>query len=155
MKIFCRRAIIETIVGYYTHLYPNKGKKSRREWFAIAIECASYTHCEARKGLFFTLDEAVLRTHRTLGVSRKAEDRLFVYTFRVWAPRADSVHLVGDFVGWEKGRPMTALAHGVWEYHLTTEAPLEGLKYKYKLFSRDKSFYVSSDHVPTGILYVP
>ena len=107
----------------------------------MATECASHTHCGANNSLAFTLDETVLNCHRTLGVSRKDEGRLSVYTFRVWAPRADSVHLVGDFVGWEKGRPMTALSHGVWEYRFTTEKLLEGLKYKYKLFSRDKSFY--------------
>ncbi len=107
----------------------------------MATECASHTHCGARNSLSFLLDEATLKNHRTLGVSRKHEGRLSVYTFRVWAPRADSVHLVGDFVGWEKGRPMTALSHGVWEYHFTTEMPIEGMKYKYKLFSREKSFY--------------
>lgn len=107
----------------------------------MATECASYTHCRARSSLSFVLDEAILKSHRTLGVLRKNEGRLSVYTFRVWAPRADSVHLVGDFVGWEKGRPMTALSHGVWEYHFTTEMPIEGMKYKYKLFSREKSFY--------------
>lgn len=107
----------------------------------MATECASYTHCRARSSLSFVLDEAIMKSHRTLGVLRKNEGRLSVYTFRVWAPRADSVHLVGDFVGWEKGRPMTALSHGVWEYHFTTEMPIEGMKYKYKLFSREKSFY--------------
>lgn len=112
----------------------------------MASECASHNHCQARKGLSFSLDEAILNSHRTLGVSRKDEGRLFVYTFRVWAPRADSVHLVGDFVGWEKGRPMTAFAHGVWEYHLTTETSLEGLKYKYKLFSRERTFYHSDPY---------
>lgn len=107
----------------------------------MATECASHTRCEARIGSSFVLDEATLKSHRTLGVFRKTEGRLSVYTFRVWAPRADSVHLVGDFVGWEKGRPMTALSHGVWEYQFTTEMPIEGMKYKYKLFSREKSFY--------------
>ncbi|MBQ4121035.1 MAG: alpha amylase C-terminal domain-containing protein [Clostridia bacterium] len=107
----------------------------------MATECASHTHCEAKNNPSFVLDESILARHAKLGVTRKDEGKLSVYTFRVWAPRADSVHLVGEFVGWEKGRPMTALAHGVWEYHLTTEMPLEGMKYKYKLFSRDRSFY--------------
>lgn len=127
----------------YTLLYV---KKSRREWFAVATECASHNRCEIGKSLSFVLDEPTLHTHRTLGVSCKNEGNLFIYTFRVWAPRADSVHLVGDFVGWEKGRPMTALLHGVWEYQFTTETSLEGTKYKYKLFSREKSFYFADPY---------
>lgn len=107
----------------------------------MATECASKNRCKAEPNPSFTIDEATFEHHRTLGVRRKTEGALSVYTFRVYAPRADSVHLVGDFVGWEKGRPMQAKSHGVWEYRITTEAPLEGLKYKYKLSSRTKSCY--------------
>ncbi|MBR6768448.1 MAG: alpha amylase C-terminal domain-containing protein [Clostridia bacterium] len=112
----------------------------------MASECASHIHCQAEQNTSFVKDQETLDRHRTLGVSRKDEGALSVYTFRVWAPRADSVHLVGDFVGWEKGRPMTALSHGVWEYHLTTEASLEGMKYKYKLTSRGKSRYYTDPY---------
>ena len=69
----------------------------------MATECASHTHCEAKNSPSFVLDESILARHAKLGVTRKDEGKLSVYTFRVWAPRADSVHLVGDFVGWEKG----------------------------------------------------
>lgn len=87
------------------------------------------------------LDEESEIQHQNLGVHRNAESALSVYTFRVWAPRADAVHLVGDFVTWEKGRPMTALSGGIWVYHLTTETSLEGQKYKFKIFSRGKATY--------------
>ena len=107
----------------------------------MANKCASHTHCQAEQNPSFLIDPKLLERHHTLGVHRKDDGALWIYTFRVWAPRADSVHLVGDFAGWEKGRPMTALAHGMWEYHLTTEVQLEGMKYKYKLSSRGKAFY--------------
>lgn len=112
----------------------------------MATECASHTQCQAGQSATFVNDTAILDRHRTLGVSRKDEGSLSVYTFRVWAPRADSVHLVGDFVGWEKGRPMKALPHGIWEYHLATETSLEGMKYKYKLLSRAKPIYYTDPY---------
>ena len=111
----------------------------------MATECASQTICQT-DGTSFVIDEKLLARNRTLGVTRKIEDGLSVYTFRVWAPRADSVYLVGDFVGWEKGRPMTALSQGVWEYHLTTEGSLEKHQYKYKLFSRGKASYLADPY---------
>ena len=38
------------------------------------------------------------------------------YTFRVWAPHAKSVSVVGDFNSWDKSAPkMRHLKGGVWE----------------------------------------
>ena len=36
------------------------------------------------------------------------------YTFRVWAPHAQQVWLVGDFNNWDKSLPMSKDAYGVW-----------------------------------------
>ncbi len=43
------------------------------------------------------------------------------YTFRVWAPQAQAVSLVGEFCGWDIGaQPMDPLPGGVWECTLQT-----------------------------------
>ena len=37
------------------------------------------------------------------------------YVFRVWAPNAPKVTVIGDFNGWDDGaNPMAALEGGVW-----------------------------------------
>ena len=41
------------------------------------------------------------------------------YTFRVWAPNAKAVSLVGDFNGWNaEANPMNNLFNGVWQCHV-------------------------------------
>src|SRR5699024_2684817 len=38
------------------------------------------------------------------------------WTFRVWAPHAKAVSIMGDFNGWnDSDHPMTLLSDGVWE----------------------------------------
>ena len=38
------------------------------------------------------------------------------YVFRVWAPNADAVYLVGDFNFWTEDAPMYRVTDGIWEY---------------------------------------
>ncbi len=58
------------------------------------------------------------------------------YTFRVWAPAAQSVSLVGEFNGWDPAdSPMERLEGGVWEctlQHLQTY-----MTYKYHIVGQD------------------
>ncbi len=54
------------------------------------------------------------------------------WTFREWAPNADSIHLIGDFNHWEL-RPEYALEkkeHGVWEIQLAPDCLTHGDLYK-------------------------
>lgn len=52
------------------------------------------------------------------------------YVFRVWAPNAESVWVVGDFNRWnEQDLPMTKISHGVWQ--CWTSAAREGQAYQY------------------------
>lgn len=52
------------------------------------------------------------------------------FVFRVWAPGAQAVSLVGSFNGWDpEGIPMTRLRRGVWE--VWTDRAWEGSAYKY------------------------
>ena len=56
------------------------------------------------------------------------------WVFRVWAPNAYSVHIVGDFCGWSVGIPMKRITDGgVWEGY--AERALAGCRYKYKITS--------------------
>ena len=57
-----------------------------------------------------------------------------VWTFRVWAPNAESVSLVGDFCGWSEGLPMKKTGDaGDWEITLTAQSDWTGMRYKYKI----------------------
>ncbi|GAA3022999.1 1,4-alpha-glucan branching protein GlgB [Tetragenococcus solitarius] len=52
------------------------------------------------------------------------------YVFRVWAPNARQVYLVGDFNGWDESLPMEKREKsGVWE--ISTSLPEEGQLYKF------------------------
>lgn len=54
------------------------------------------------------------------------------WTFREWAPNADSIYLIGEFNHWER-RPKYALEkkeHGVWEIHLAADSLKHGDLYK-------------------------
>ena len=64
--------------------------------------------------------------------------------FRVWAPNAKAVSVVGDFNGWNnESNPMMALGDGVWE------TKIKGLKnfdsYKYAVTRIDGSIVLKSD----------
>ena len=62
------------------------------------------------------------------------EDSLAV--FRVWAPNAEMVFVVGDFNEWQNQHPMTRITEGgVWELGLPKDTVSEGDRYKYKIFS--------------------
>ncbi|GGE25603.1 1,4-alpha-glucan branching protein GlgB [Streptococcus himalayensis] len=67
-----------------------------------------------------------------LGVHPREQDGRKGYVFRVWAPNAQAVHLIGDFTAWYEGQlPMTRNEGGVWE--VFTDLPQEGDIYKYNI----------------------
>ncbi len=64
--------------------------------------------------------------------------------FRVWAPEAVSVSVVGEFNGWnEQSHPMEKIADGIWE------AQIEGIKqydsYKYAVCGKDGQVRLKAD----------
>ncbi len=66
------------------------------------------------------------------------------FSFRVWAPKAKSVHLVGDFNFWNREEiPMEKDAHGSW-YAESTFARA-GQKYQYLIEGEKGSFIYKSD----------
>ncbi len=58
------------------------------------------------------------------------------YTFRLWAPQATGVSLVGDFCGWDVAtQPMESIADGVWECTLQQIEAYSA--YTYHILDRD------------------
>ncbi len=58
----------------------------------------------------------------------------YTYAFRTWAPSADSVELVSDFCGWDSPIPLNFMSEdGIWELIYTSELPLDGNAYKFKI----------------------
>ena len=67
-----------------------------------------------------------------LGAHREELNGEYGYTFRVWAPNAQAVHLVGDFTNWVENQiPMERNEFGVWE--VFTSLAQEGQIYKYHI----------------------
>lgn len=63
------------------------------------------------------------------------------YTFRVWAPAAEHIELVGDFCGWENGLPMERITDGgIWEINRTVDTDIEGTFYKYRVTGRGQTW---------------
>ena len=57
-----------------------------------------------------------IRAYELLGCHRTVRRGKAGYVFRVWAPHAAKVSVVGDFNGWEAERgPMHLLGGGIWE----------------------------------------
>lgn len=80
--------------------------------------------------------------YKYLGCNEEKRNDGYIYSFRVWAPYADDVSLVGDFCGWENPIPMEKVTEkGVWECIYKSDVSLHLKAYKYKLLSGEKSFY--------------
>ena len=77
-----------------------------------------------------------------LGCHESACEVGYEYTFRVWAPNADSVRLVSDFTSWDIGDEMTKISDGgIWEIVIHSQERLIGKFYKYKIWNRGNAFY--------------
>ena len=70
------------------------------------------------------------RTYEYLGAHREEQG----FVFRVWAPNAEQVFLIGEFNGWSDEHPMTRVTDGgVWEAILPKDRVSDGQAYKYKI----------------------
>ena len=68
--------------------------------------------------------------YRFMGCHRELRDGKQGYVFRVWAPHARSVHVVGTFNGWDPAAlPMERLDGGIFEAFSTEAAELDTYKY--------------------------
>ena len=82
--------------------------------------------------------------YKFFGVHAIEENGVKKHRFRVWAPNAVSISVVGDFNNWDRAaNPMEVIATGVWE------ATIEGLKqfdaYKYSIETKNGQILMKSD----------
>ena len=80
-----------------------------------------------------------------LGCSIKNHNGIFEYTFRVWAPSADSVYFVSDATGWFEGEEMTRITEkGIYECVISSPLDLSGTAYKFRIL-RNGAEYLKGD----------
>ncbi len=90
---------------------------------------------------------ATMRAYEYLGAHRVG-DR---FVFRVWAPNAEYVSVIGDFNGWHAGEdPMVRITErGIWEAVLDGDRVSDGQKYKFFLRNGCREMYKAD---PYGFL---
>lgn len=80
-----------------------------------------------------------------LGCTLTKKDGKNVYTFRVWAPNADSVAFLSDINGWDEPLYMEKLTdRGIFECSIESECSLDGTPYKFRIQNGDK-FLLKAD----------
>ena len=95
----------------------------------------------------YKTDKAALRdfhagvnyeSYKYFGAHKQAE----CITFRVWAPHAQNVYLVGDFNSWSESDPMKKISDGgVYEISIPAELFPAYSLYKYKIVNKEKVLY--------------
>ncbi len=105
-----------------------------------------------RKPWYDSSEEAVLfhrgescGAYRYFGVHEERTEETYRYTFRLWAPHALSVHLLGDLTDWDTGKPLRLHRDGVWELCLETKECMGGTYYKYAVESPDGTVLLKAD----------
>lgn len=92
---------------------------------------------EYKEYLFFKGEDT--RAYEYFGVSLDKRGDEFIYTFRVFAGRAEEVRLISDFTNWEEGLIMDKECEGgIFSVEVVTEKTLEGSLYKYLIKNGDK-----------------
>ena len=82
--------------------------------------------------------------YKFFGVHRTEKDNQQYHCFRVWAPNAVSVSVVGDFNEWDKyANKMSLISDGVWE--CTVPALEQFSTYKYCIETKAGKFLLKSD----------
>ncbi len=82
--------------------------------------------------------------YRFFGVHASKKGRSKVFTFRVWAPNAVSVSVVGDFNNWDRNSdPMQLIADGIWEVSVPKLKQFDA--YKYSIETKDGNYLLKSD----------
>ena len=83
-------------------------------------------------------------SYKFFGVHIRKKGRGKIFTFRVWAPNAVSVSVVGDFNNWDRNSDkMELIADGVWEAEITRLNQFDA--YKYSIETKDGRILMKAD----------
>ncbi len=94
------------------------------------------------------------RAYEVMGCHRVSRRGKPGYVFRVWAPNAKRISLVGDFNFWNtEDLPMAPIGDGVWE--IFTGRAYEGCAYKYWIVRPDGSGVYKADPYGTRSTALP
>jgi 1,4-alpha-glucan branching enzyme len=90
------------------------------------------------------------RAYNILGAHTVSEGRKKGVAFRVWAPDAQGVSVIGDFNGWDdKADPLSLIStNGIWECVVKSGVKIYDA-YKYRITSSDGRSFLKSD--PYGV----
>lgn len=89
-------------------------------------------------------------SYKFFGVHARKKGRVKVFTFRVWAPNALSVSIVGDFNNWDREcNKMELISDGVWEAEIPKLSQFDN--YKYSIETADGRILLKAD--PYGSHY--
>ncbi len=82
--------------------------------------------------------------YKFFGVHSRKRGRGHIFTFRVWAPNAVSISVVGDFNEWDRNaNKMDLIADGVWEAQISGLAQFD--TYKYSIETKDGRTLLKAD----------
>ena len=91
---------------------------------------------ETEASLYYFHEGTATEAYRLMGAHVVCEENGFLYTFRVFAPRAEEVTVVSDFFGWEIGKPMTRISEaGVFALSYFDTSDHTGAAYKFRIVS--------------------
>ena len=77
------------------------------------------------QALYFFHQGTNYSAYNYLGCNVSRVDGKYLYSFRTWAPNADSVGLIGDFVSWDIPQQMCKISsQGIWEFIYTSDVSL-------------------------------
>ena len=94
------------------------------------------------------------RAYTILGCHRAEQDGQSGFLFRVWAPNAKSVSVVGDFNFWnQEDLPMASIGYGVWEAFSVYAQ--EGQAYKYAVTAQNGNTVMKMDPYGTQCCALP
>lgn len=86
--------------------------------------------------------------YKFFGVHSKKKGRGYTFNFKVWAPNAVSISVVGDFNEWDRTKnPMKLIADGVWEADVPRLKQFD--TYKYSIETKDGRTILKSDPYAT------
>ncbi len=82
-------------------------------------------------------------TYEFFGVHKLSTDKnINRYVFRVRAERASEVALVGDFNSWTNNFMNNITDSDVWELVYESDIPIDGMRYKYRIFGTEGITYI-------------